>query len=82
MPVSLERRVRALNATTFGSKDSGLNRAGAFGGGGGGGEDMMPGTNVHATAGANPIWTVEEDGDEDGVNKLAADLVVQNTISL
>ncbi len=80
MPVGLERRVRALNATTFGSKDSGLNRAGAFGGGGG--EDMMPGTNVHATAGANPIWTVEEDGDEDGVNKLAADLVVQNTISL
>ena len=46
---SLERKNKALGATTFGSTDSALNRVGAMVG------DAMPGTNLHAAEGISMI---------------------------
>jgi len=46
---SLQRRVRSLTATTFGSQNSGLNRVGAT--------MELPNTNEFAIEGSNPMWS-------------------------
>ncbi|XP_076329384.1 cadherin-23-like [Tachypleus tridentatus] len=49
---SLSRKLRAANATSFGSQDSGLNRIGI---------NDPPNTNKHAVEGSNPMWNQQED---------------------
>jgi len=52
---SLERRVKALGAgANSTSKEAGMDKVGI--------EQNVPGTNIHAAAGANPMWNIEQDG--------------------
>ncbi len=59
---SLNRRVRALTATTFGSQTSGLNRTGAV--------LDLPNTNEFAIQGSNPMWSTP--GNDNDNTKVAA----------
>lgn len=50
---SLNRRVRALTANTFGSQDSAINKFGLN-------TAALPTTNQFALQGSNPVWTTED----------------------
>ena len=47
----LNRKVKALSSTNFGSQDSDLNKNGKA--------LPLPNTNKHTIQGSNPVWTVE-----------------------
>lgn len=57
----LDRKVKALSSTKFGSQDSGLNRKlGA----------TIPNTNMHTTEGSNPIWSMDQEYSKDEDNQF------------
>lgn len=53
--LSLNRRVKALSTTKFGSQSSSLNRPGVI--------DTAPNTNKHAVEGSNPVWSAQVTSD-------------------
>jgi len=62
----LRRQVKALSINAFGSKESGLHQAGL----------AVPGSNMYANQGANPIFSLDEKRAPDAESQTSGDSVL------